>query len=204
MPSTYCNPGLKIIHLQSTSGDQNAGKSPITKAEAQRATHLFFKNGPNRRKTTQSLFLRCFLNTDNKLQSCAWLRGTKPDCTITFNPKAPSTFSVHQGARSSPLPAPTTGRKNTIPLQRTLLTPRPPPDYNVSAETPESMANNGPESGGGGKKRGQIRGHTVFRFRHFRVRPPLLSGWALDALGLLLRHLTVCTTAPSLFPAGRT
>lgn len=116
----------------------------------------------------------------------------------------PHSRSTKERALLRPLPAPTTGRKNTTPIQRTLLTPRPPPDYNVSAETPESASNNGPESGGGGKKRGQTRGHTVFRFRHFRVRPLLLSGWALDALGPLLRHLTVCTTAPSLFPAGRT
>ncbi|XP_027982458.1 biogenesis of lysosome-related organelles complex 1 subunit 6 isoform X1 [Eumetopias jubatus] len=58
--SRYCNPGLKIIHLRSTKGDRNPGKSPISKAEAQRAKHLFLRNGPNRRKTTQSLFLKVF------------------------------------------------------------------------------------------------------------------------------------------------
>uniref|UniRef100_A0A8I3Q5F6 Sulfide quinone oxidoreductase n=2 Tax=Canis lupus familiaris TaxID=9615 RepID=A0A8I3Q5F6_CANLF len=85
----------------------------------------------------------------------------------------------------------------------TLPTPRPAPDYDdVSAE---SQQRRGRPCGGGGKKRGRPGAgrHTVFRFRHFRVRLPLGSGRALDALSALLLQLTVCTDCPFPVPSGK-
>lgn len=44
----------------------------------------------------------------------------------------------------------------------------------------------------------------AFSFRHFRVRPLILSDLALVAFGPSFLHLTVYTSAPSLFPAAGT
>lgn len=119
--------------------------------------------------------------------------------------RSPSTLKLSppwRPTRERPLlhPAP---RPPRPPGPLTLPTPRPAPDYDdVSAE---SQQRRGRPCGGGGKKRGRPGAgrHTVFRFRHFRVRLPLGSGRALDALSALLLQLTVCTDCPFPVPSGK-
>uniref|UniRef100_A0A8C0LD99 Biosis of lysosomal organelles complex 1 subunit 6 n=1 Tax=Canis lupus dingo TaxID=286419 RepID=A0A8C0LD99_CANLU len=119
--------------------------------------------------------------------------------------RSPSTLKLSppwRPTRERPLlhPAP---RPPRPPGPLTLPTPRPAPDCDdVSAE---SQQRRGRPCGGGGKKRGRPGAgrHTVFRFRHFRVRLPLGSGRALDALSALLLQLTVCTDCPFPVPSGK-
>lgn len=135
--------------------------------------------GPNLRDSTQSFFLRCFLNKDTKLKSCAFP-----------SPPLPSPHH-HRKQGCEPRPADSTDTDRPTRLGR-------PPG------TPEARWVGGwRRQKAGGRTLGHVP-RAVFRFRHFRVRPSLPSRWALYAFGASSLYLTVCTTAPSLFPAGGT
>lgn len=148
----------------------------------------------------QSLFLRCFLNTDTKCQNCAWPQRTKPDCSPTFN--------------TNLLPSPRPTWKQPLPVTALFLfSPRSRQSFAMTRTPPSGLHSHSilnpttparqprssscgsetawwkPDGGGGGRICITCP-EPIFRFRHVRVQQPFLSGWVLYVLSSLLLHLS--------------